>query len=262
MGHPVWRLPTIEMMTANEELYERVLELRDLLVAACEGVPAGRDADYRKLREELLASRVAAHLPRFIKRLHTLPEFWPYIKEISPAWAPRRRHVREAFQEALDRLGGGADSPGDSDATVFNAGDLNEVRAEWQKAAERRRTDPTGAITSARTLLETVCKHILDERGEVYSPSADLPQLYHAVAKELKIAPSDHTEQVFKEILGGANAVVNGLGSLRNRLGDSHGVGRAAVRPLPRHAQLAVNLAGAVAVFLVETHTEKPEAGE
>jgi len=47
--------------------------------------------------------------------------------------------------------------------------------------------------------------------------------------------------------------VVGGLGSVRNRLSDSHGKGRAAAKPAPRHAALAVNLSGSIAAFLVET---------
>jgi hypothetical protein len=47
--------------------------------------------------------------------------------------------------------------------------------------------------------------------------------------------------------------VVNELGSLRNRLGDAHGKGKGGVRPAPRHSELAVNLAGSIALFLVET---------
>jgi hypothetical protein len=54
-------------------------------------------------------------------------------------------------------------------------------------------------------------------------------------------------------LLGGAMNLVNGIGTLRNRLSDSHGPGGKPVRPSPRHASLAVNLAGGVATFLVET---------
>jgi len=82
-----------------------------------------------------------------------------------------------------------------------------------------------GAITSARTLLETVCKRILDEADETYSDRDDLPALYRAVAMKLQIAPSQHTEDAFKRILGGATSVVEGLGSLRNKIGDAHGQG-------------------------------------
>lgn len=123
----------------------------------------------------------------------------------------------------------------------------------WNKALERRSSDPEGAITIARTLLESVCKHILEEAKASYDESPDLNKLYRQTAEVLKIAPSQHTEQVFKQILGGCTAVVEGLGALRNRLSDSHGKGKVGVRPAPRHAELAVNLAGALAVYLLAT---------
>ncbi len=135
--------------------------------------------------------------------------------------------------------------------------DEESVHAEWQRALGRRAGDPRGAITAARTLLETVCKHILDDAGVPYQEKDDLPQLYRATAKALRLAPSQHTEEVFRQILGGCTAVVEGLGSLRNRLSDAHGQGRKPARPSARHAQLAVNLAGAMAIYLVSTWTEK-----
>lgn len=36
--------------------------------------------------------------------------------------------------------------------------------------------------------------------------------------------------------------------------GDAHGAGRKRYRPAERHAALAVNLAGSMALFLIETH--------
>jgi hypothetical protein len=79
-----------------------------------------------------------------------------------------------------------------------------------------------------------------------------LPKLYQMVAERLTLAPSQHTEPVFKSILGGCQNFVNSLGTLRNKVGDAHGRGGKPVRPTPRHAALAVNLAGAMATFLVE----------
>ena len=110
-----------------------------------------------------------------------------------------------------------------------------------------------GAITAARTLLEAVCKHILDENGAAYKDTEDLPKLYGLAAVQLNLSPSQHTEQVFRQILGSCQSVVEGLGTLRNRLSDAHGKGKAAVRPAPRHAELAVNLAGSMATFLIQT---------
>jgi Abortive infection C-terminus len=111
-----------------------------------------------------------------------------------------------------------------------------------------------GAITIARTLLETVCKQILEKMNVPFDEDKiELPDLYRMTAQALNLAPSQHTQDTFKKILGGVTSVVNELGSLRNRIGDAHGKGSRRVRPGIRHAELAVNLAGAIAVFLVQT---------
>ena len=106
-------------------------------------------------------------------------------------------------------------------------------------------------------MLEAVCKHVLDEDKISYQDKDDLPKLYSLVAKHINLSPSQHTEQLFKQILGGCHAVVEGLGALRNKLSDAHARGKIVVRPLPRHAELAVNLAGTMATFILETWEQK-----
>jgi hypothetical protein len=93
----------------------------------------------------------------------------------------------------------------------------------------------------------------MDEAGAVYADDADLPKLYSQTAKLLNLAPSQHTEQVFKQILGSCQTIVEGVGAVRNRLSDAHGKGKRPIRPAPRHAELVVNLAGTMAVFLAST---------
>ena len=125
-----------------------------------------------------------------------------------------------------------------------------------------RGNDPRAAITSARTLLEDTCKWILDEAGEVPKDDDDLPVLYRRLAKILRLAPDDHTEKVFKQICGSCQAIVEGLGSPRNRLGDAHGQGPKRARPQARHAELAVNLAGTMATFLIATWKVRQREGQ
>ncbi|MGE8539335.1 MAG: abortive infection family protein, partial [Acinetobacter sp.] len=83
-----------------------------------------------------------------------------------------------------------------------------------------------------------------------YGNAPDINQLYRLVSKELNLAPSQHTEQTFKQILGGCSSIIEGLGSLRNKVGDAHGQGKKNFKPSSRHAELAVNLAGTMSVFL------------
>jgi hypothetical protein len=136
------------------------------------------------------------------------------------------------------------------------------VYAAWQKALDRRAADPDGAITAARTLLETVCKHILDKGGRSHADDAELPLLWKQCAELLNLAPDQHQEQIFKSILGSCQNIVASLGAMRNKIGDAHGARPRAVKPKPRHAGLAVNLAGTMASFLIATWQERQKSGE
>lgn len=161
-------------------------------------------------------------------------------------------------QYGVRRVSEKGSTPADAELTEsFKALDEGRVHEMWDKALKRRQDDPEGAITAARTLLEQTCKFILDANGVEYPHDIDLPKLYAMCAEQLNLAPDQHTEKAFKTILGNAQQVVNTLATLRNRLGDSHGKSRTQVRPKPRHAQLAVNLAGSMAMFLIGTWLEK-----
>ena len=145
-------------------------------------------------------------------------------------------------------------APGDDNISkVLKAFDPNDVHARWTAAMESRESNPPRAITLARTLLEDVCKWIIAEAGETWNEKDDLPVLYRKLAGILNLAPDEHTETVFKQILGSCQNIVESLGALRNKLSDAHSIGPIRARPLPRHAELAVNLSGTMATFLVST---------
>lgn len=175
----------------------------------------------------------------------------------------RRMSGSPVYQVKAAAVGSPAD---DEISKALAAYDPETIHARWTEALDRRDTNPEGAITLARTLLEDVCKWIIVEAGEEYEERDDLPALYKKLAKILKLAPDDHTETVFKQILGSCQSVVEALGSLRNKISDAHSRGPRRVRPAARHAQLAVNLSGAMATFLVDTwnarKAEQPGAAD
>jgi len=130
------------------------------------------------------------------------------------------------------------------------------VQEAWDKSLERVVNDPEGAITAARTVLETVCKHVLEQMGVEDTSKGDLVKLYRLTARELNLAPDQHAEPIFKQILGGMAGIASGLAGLRNEYGDAHGKRRRRVKPKARHARLAVNAAMALAEFIIETFEE------
>lgn len=240
---------------------ERAATLENLMTARATGDLTASSRVYESLRLEFMRDPVTKPLlPDFVRTCRTLDVFWPYIKDKAGSYADRRLLISLAFTPLVEHLEERNKAPGDklvSDA--LESFDADGVNAVWAKALARRMSDPEGAITVARTLLETVCKRILDDVSIAYTDKEDLPKLYATAAHALNLAPDQHVEEPIKAILGGAMRVVNGIGTLRNRFSDSHGRGGKPVKPSARHASLAVNIAGAMAMFLVETHSEKQQ---
>jgi hypothetical protein len=193
---------------------DKVRQLPEIFIArATGGGPS--DPEYRKLRLELLRdSAISERLPQFVRNCDELSKFWAFIKANFGTYEERRMFRWEEFSALIASLEQNiiVAQPADDDisAILINF-DTEQVNIAWQKALERRNHDPEAAITMARTLIESVCKHILDEAGISHSDKDDLPKLYYETAKQLNLAPEQHQEKVFKQILGGCKSVIQGL---------------------------------------------------
>lgn len=216
----------------------------------------GSDFDdqlYTTVRTKLIGNNaLEKFLPEWIKTKRTINQFWTFIKGKFSTYQERRDFLWNEFAPALNYLENKSTSPLE-ESIVFDEAHIHE---QWQKALERKKIEPEGAITSARTLIESILKYILDEQQIEYNDGAELPDLYKEVAKSLNLAPEQHQEKIFKQILGGASGIVSGLGALRNKLGDAHGKSKNSIKPSERHSELAVNLAGTMAIFLFKTFNE------
>ena len=186
----------------------------------------------------------------------------PILRRDGYAFVPGKQISGYPTYKIRETAATGSQPADDLISQVLISFDESGVHHAWQKALGRRTSDPEGAITAAKTLLETVCKHIIDKNGQLYSDNDDLPKLYAAAAECLQLAPTQHTEKIFKNILGNCQSIVGNLAGLRNKLGDSHGQGKRHVRPVARHAELAVNLAGSVAMFLIATWNARKTNGD
>jgi hypothetical protein len=246
----------------DETPVDKAIRLQNGLISFSTGGSFdGGDEAYKSLRNDFAARfDTKDKVPDFVRRCRDLGQFWGFIKYERPTYKERRVLLWDAFRPLIDYLEAQDRSPGVAPiTTALEQFDPENVHAAWQKALDRRSSDPEGAITAARMLLETVCKHILDEAQITYADNADLPKLWALAAKCLNLAPHQHQEGVFKAILGNCQAVVNHLGAIRNKIGDAHGQGRRPVKPKARHAELAVNLAGTMAAFIIATWKDRNE---
>lgn len=210
--------------------------------------------EFRNLRSVAMNRNIIkSHIPKWLIPLRTPDQFWSYIKPMFNHYEDRRKYIHTEFAPIFDMLEGIEKSPMDE---IFQFQE-DYINREWTKAIARKIEDPEAAITSSRSLLESIMKHILDKREIDYGKNEDLSVMYKKVAEQLNLAPQQHQEQVFKQILSGANGIINGLGSLRNQLGDAHGKTNKQVRPKERHSELVVHLAGAMSIFIYKSYIEK-----
>lgn len=237
----------------NYSDYELVDSFQSFLTTIATSGAYHSDEIYKFMRQKIVQNKnLQSLLPSWVKTNRDVSQFWNFIKHKFPSYAERRDFIKEEFDALLNFLEFSNISPMDK-AIIF---DESYIHAEWEKALKRQfEKDLDGAITISRTLIESVLKFIL-EQNKIYIGDKDLSELYKEVAKLLNLAPEQHQEQIFKQILGGMNGVVSGLGSMRNKLGDSHGKPKGMITLKERHSELAVNLSGAMAIFLFKTFKE------
>lgn len=242
--------------------YDKAEYFKNMLIERATG-GSGNPDHYVFLRESFLSNpAIRTVVPRWIKVNNNLSQFWQFIKHEYKKYTERSAFINEEFIDLLDFLQSNEKLPPEKAITNsldnFSSSRVNDA---WKKALDRKNTDPEGAITISRTMLETVCKHILDASNVEYNKTnIDFSELYKATAKLLNLAPEQHSERILKQILGGCSAIINGVSVLRNKLGDAHGKGELSISASARHAELAVNLAGSMALFLIQTFDENKKS--
>lgn len=135
---------------------------------------------------------------------------------------------------------------------------------EQVSALERAVIENPGlAFDLAKTLIESLCRKVLDDRGIAHSRTDDLPALFNKVKRSglpfLPPAASGGAEarRSLEQTLSGLSTAIQGICELRNHCGfASHGSG--APRPAMATAQalLAAEAADAILGFLHRLHRQ------
>ena len=144
-------------------------------------------------------------------------------------------------------------------ALVADAAYVSQQITRMDSAVE---SDPALAIGTAKELVETCCKTILNDRGVVVPDKTDLAQLVKLTTKQLKLTPQDIPDRAkavdtIKRLLSNLASITQGITELRNQYGTGHGREAKSKGLEPRHAKLAVGAVSTLAVFLVETHNAR-----
>jgi hypothetical protein len=142
------------------------------------------------------------------------------------------------------------------------AGGLGHIE-EQVKGIERAVTENPGlAFDLAKTLVESVCRAVLNERSIPCSPDDDLPRLFKTATNVLPFLPVEASAEAevrksLAQTLNGLHTAIQGICELRNQCGfASHG--SANPRPAMESVQalLAAEAADAIVGFLHRVHRQ------
>jgi hypothetical protein len=155
---------------ANEQLIEHLEGLQNLLIDEIDNGFMDDD-DYRRLRRELMRHpRLGNRMPTFVRDCRDQEQVGAFFEEHYPDdRAMRRRFVWQSFRPILDELEFEGTPVERQASELLTKLEYESIMGAWERALARRREDPEGAITAARSLVESVCKHVLDESEVPYA---------------------------------------------------------------------------------------------
>lgn len=144
-------------------------------------------------------------------------------------------------------------------ADVRDPGVLRLHAQRMQRALAHE--DPADAILAARELIESVCHMAIEAHGQRAPKNPSTGALYGQAAEILGLKASaiegdSDASKAAKQVLQGLMNIAVGMGDLRTRVGRGHG-GSSASPARQRHAELASNAAGTLALFMLDTWQER-----
>lgn len=112
--------------------------------------------------------------------------------------------------------------------------------------------DYSGAITSARSLIESVLLFLYKEvYGEEIKYDGNLQNLFNLVQKQLRFAQPQSTNDLLRNLTEELVQIISAISSLRNKTGDAHGHINNLEKPTRAQAVLIVNSAYSFAEFML-----------
>lgn len=154
-------------------------------------------------------------------------------------------------------LGAASALPTKSLRQILMDRDLAGVDKEFDRALANVETDPPAAVTAACSILESLFKVYIEDRGIEMPSDQSIKPLWKAASKHLGLDPASVADDDLKKILSGLNSIVDGIGSFRTHVGSAHGRGRISYNPQARHARLATHASHTLVAFFLETWDDR-----
>jgi len=232
-------------MISNQELIGIIETMKETCISMATG---GQDFSYSTYENErgkiLSYPELKYILPDWLIECRYGSQYWRFISEKFKHYSERRGYLRQQFDEMIEQINLGTQLPiSENFKELLENVDNKGINNLWRKMIERAQSDPEGAITASKSLLEATIRYILDKENVEYDSSDDLLVLYKKLKKVIK-------DDEIKQISSGVSSILSGVSALRNIYGDAHGKTTYENIPEARHTMLTVNLIASLCLYL------------
>lgn len=236
-------------MISNQELIGIIETMKETCISMATG---GKDFNYTTYENErgklLSYPELKYILPDWLIECRYGSQYWYFISGKFQHYAERRNFLRQQFDEMIDQINLGVQLPiSDNFKELLESVDNRGINNLWRKMIERTQSDPEGAITASKSLLEATMRYVLEKEGSEHDPKDDLLVLYKKLKGVLK-------EDEIKQITAGISSILSGVSALRNMYGDAHGKTSDEHIPETRHTMLTINLIASLCLYLWDSY--------
>ena len=114
-------------------------------------------------------------------------------------------------------------------------------------------TDPYASVTAASSIIEALCKTILESNGVALPNKETIQHLWRDTRNYLTLNPQKLLSDDKNKVIVGLSSIVDGIGAFRTHSGSAHGRGSAPPKVSVLEARLAVNASHTLVSFIMET---------
>lgn len=144
-------------------------------------------------------------------------------------------------------------------ADFLKIGDYASVEVEFQRAITQIDTDPHAAITAASSIIESLCKIIIESSLLEMPNNQSILPLWKIVQTELCLNTNQVVNDDLRKMLQGLASIIDSIGAFRTHIGSAHGRGITPPSITAADARLAVNSSHTIVIYLMEKWKAKRE---
>ncbi len=142
------------------------------------------------------------------------------------------------------------------------------VNSKIQIMTENVHSNTDLALGTAKELIETTCKSILQEKAVDIDENWDLSRLFKETINRLtffyghEIVNPDQATKSITQILNGCRSIIHGIAELRNAYGTGHGKDQNFKGLPPQYADFVVATVSTIIIFILQINGETTEIAE